>query len=136
MSVGAGLGVLMQDQGASTGPVAVPAGTGGGLFDGGSLAALFEVRDRIVPEFDAEIDRYANDLIERFRDLMPPAALDGSGDGLFVDGNPGGLTGLAGPDRDQRRGRPERRAARSGGCATASAPPPPAPRATARRCRR
>ena len=96
MSVGAGLGVLMQDHGASTGPVAVPAGTGGGLFDGGSLAALFEVRDRIVPEFDGEIDRYANDLIERFRDLMPPAALDGSGDGLFVDGNPGGLTGLAG----------------------------------------
>ncbi len=91
MSVGAGLGALTQDQGAAGGPVAV-----GGLFDGGSLAALFEVRDRIVPEFDGEVDRYANDLIERFRDLMPANALDASGEGLFVDSGPGGLTGLAG----------------------------------------
>ena len=95
MSVGAGLGALMQDQGAAGGPVAV-APARGGLFDGGSLAALFEVRDRIVPEFDGEVDRYANDLIERFRDLMPANALDASGEGLFVDGGPGGLTGLAG----------------------------------------
>jgi flagellar hook-associated protein 1 FlgK len=50
-----------------------------------------------VPEFDGEMDRYALDLIERFRDLMPPAALDASGDGIFVDGGaPGPLTGLAG----------------------------------------
>jgi flagellar hook-associated protein 1 FlgK len=91
MSVGAGLGALMQDQGGAGGPVAVA-----GLFDGGSLAALFEVRDRMVPELDGEIDRYAEDLIERFRDLVPAGALDGSGDGLFVDGGAGGLTGLAG----------------------------------------
>ena len=96
LTLGAGLSGLTQDQGAAGGPVAVAAGTGSGLFDGGSLGALFEVRDRIVPEFDAEIDRYANDLIERFRDLMPAAALDASGEGLFVDGNPGALTGLAG----------------------------------------
>ena len=96
LTLGAGLGGLTQDQGAAGGPVAVAAGTGSGLFDGGSLGALFEVRDRIVPEFDAEIDRYANDLIERFRDLMPATALDAAGDGLFVDGNPGPLTGLAG----------------------------------------
>jgi flagellar hook-associated protein 1 FlgK len=49
-----------------------------------------------VPEFDAEMDSYAADLIERFRDLMPPAALDAAGDGLFVDSNPGPFTGLAG----------------------------------------
>src|SRR5690606_30903441 len=36
------------------------------------------------------------DLIARFRDLMPPAALDGAGDGIFVDAAPGVLTGLAG----------------------------------------
>ena len=96
MGVGTGLATLTQDQGASAGPVAVPTGTGGGQFDGGSLAALFEVRDRIVPEFDGEIDRYASDLIERFRDLMPAGALDASGEGVFVDANPGGLTGLAG----------------------------------------
>jgi flagellar hook-associated protein 1 FlgK len=96
LTIGAGLGGLMQEQGNITGPVAVPTGSGAGLFDGGSLAALFEVRDAIVPEFNAEIDRYTNDLIERFRDLMPPSALDVSGEGLFVDAVPGGLTGLAG----------------------------------------
>ncbi len=96
MSLGAPLGGLMQDTGASSGPVAVAAGSGSGLLDGGTLGALFEVRDTLVPEFDREMDRYANDLIERFRDLMPPTALDAAGDGLFVDGNPGALTGLAG----------------------------------------
>jgi flagellar hook-associated protein 1 FlgK len=65
-------------------------------MDGGSLGALFETRDRIVPEFDAEMDRYAQELIERFRDLMPAGALDGAGEGLFVDTDPGALTGLAG----------------------------------------
>jgi flagellar hook-associated protein 1 FlgK len=48
-----------------------------------------------VPEFDGDMDRYAADLIDRFRTLMPPAALDASGDGLFVDAAPGPLTGLA-----------------------------------------
>ena len=57
-------------------------GSGTGLLDGGTLGALFEVRDRIVPEVDAEMDRYANDLIERFRDLMPASALDASGEGF------------------------------------------------------
>ena len=108
LTLGAGLDGLTQDQGAAGGPVAVAAGTGSGLFDGGSLGALFEVRDRIVPEFDAEIDRYANDLIERFRDLMPAAALDASGEGLFVDGNPGAADRARRADRDQRRGRPGR----------------------------
>ena len=86
----------MQDQGAATGPVAVAAGTGGGLMDGGSLGALFEIRDAIVPEFDAEMDRYAQELIDRFRDLMPAGALDAAGDGLFVDSAPGAVIGLAG----------------------------------------
>lgn len=90
------LGALKQDQGATTGPTTIATATGSGLFDGGSLAALFEVRDRIVPEFDGDLDRYANDLIERFRDLMPTAALDASGEGLFVDSGAGTMTGLAG----------------------------------------
>jgi flagellar hook-associated protein 1 FlgK len=47
LTIGAGLGGLMQEQGNITGPVAVPTGSGAGLFDGGSLAALFEVRDAI-----------------------------------------------------------------------------------------
>ena len=96
MVLGAPLGGLMQDQGAISGPVALGAGSGTGLFDGGSLGALFEVRDSLVPEVDAEMDRYANDTIERFRDLMPATWLDASGEGLFVDGGTGGTTGLAG----------------------------------------
>ena len=86
----------MQDQGAATGRWRSRPGPAAGCSTAARSAALFEVRDRIVPEFDAEIDRYASDLIERFRDLMPAAARDASGDGLFVDGGPGGLTGLAG----------------------------------------
>jgi flagellar hook-associated protein 1 FlgK len=96
MTLGSPLGGLMQDQGAISGPVAIAAGSGNGLLDGGTLGALFEVRDKTVPEVDAEIDRYANDMIERFRDLMPATWLDASGEGLFVDGGTGGPTGLAG----------------------------------------
>ena len=94
LAIGAGLSGLSQDRGATSGPTAVTAGSGTGLFDGGSLGALFEVRDRIVPEFDAELDRYATDLIDRFESLMPAAALDAGGDGLFVDAGTG--VGVAG----------------------------------------
>ncbi len=96
MTLGSPLGGLMQDQGASTGPVAIAAGTGSGLLDGGSLGALFETRDRIVPEFDAEIDRYAAEIIDRFRAVPPAGSLDAALEGLFVDANPGGGAGLAG----------------------------------------
>lgn len=96
MTLGAPLGGLMQQQGAMGGPVVIPVGTGSGLMDGGSLAALFEVRDRIAPELNVEMDRYAADIIDRFQTLVPPAALDPEGNGLFVDSNPGAVTGLAG----------------------------------------
>jgi flagellar hook-associated protein 1 FlgK len=96
MTLGAPLGGLLQDQGAASGLVPIAAGSGTGLLDGGSLGALFEVRDQIVPEFDAEMDRYANDLIERFRDLPPATVLDASGEGLFVDPTGGPALGLAG----------------------------------------
>lgn len=92
LTLGAGLSGLAQDQGALSGPVAVGAGSGRGLFDGGSLGALFEIRDRIVPEFDAEIDRYARDLIDRFESAAP--SLDAAGAGLFVDAGTG--AGVAG----------------------------------------
>jgi flagellar hook-associated protein 1 FlgK len=90
MSLGSPLSGLAQDQNAIGGVVPISIGTGSasGLMDGGSLSALFELRDRVVPEFNGEIDRYAGDLIERFRDLMPPGALDGAGDGLFLDKAP------------------------------------------------
>lgn len=97
MSVGAGLSGLSQDVGALTGPVAVTAGTGAGLFDGGTLGALFELRDTIAPQVQSEMDGYAADLIDRFQTLMPASSLDLSGDGLFVDaGGTAATTGLSG----------------------------------------
>lgn len=96
MAVGAGLSGLAQDVGAMTGPVAVAAGTGGGLFDGGTLGALFELRDRIAPQVQGEVDAYAADLVDRFATLMPASSLDASGHGLFVDAGAGGQIGLAG----------------------------------------
>ena len=75
---------LSQDQNANSGLVALKVGTGTGPMDGGSLSALFQIRDTLVPGFTSEIDAFANDLMERFSDLMPTASLDGSGDGLFV----------------------------------------------------
>ncbi|MBP7003741.1 flagellar hook-associated protein FlgK [Amaricoccus sp.] len=95
MTLGAPLGGLMQDQGAA-GPTAVAAGTGTGAFDGGSLGALFEIRDKIVPGVDAEMDRYAAELIDRFQSLAAAGSLDASGDGLFVDAAGTGGVGLAG----------------------------------------
>lgn len=82
MGVGSPLGVLTQDQG---GLSRAPAG---GSMDGGSLSALFQIRDEIAPQFQAEIDRYATELIDRFRSLAP-AARDAAGNGLFVDGGTG-----------------------------------------------
>lgn len=76
---------LRQDRSAPGGPSWVPVGTGSGLFDGGSLSALFEVRDSLVPQFQAEIDVFAEEMISRFRAEVPAASLDANGDGLFVD---------------------------------------------------
>lgn len=96
MSLGAGLSGLGQDVGAPTGPVAVTAGTGAGLFDGGSLGALFELRDGLAPQVQREMDAYAADVIHRFQTLVPASARDAAGNGLFVDSGAGNQTGLAG----------------------------------------
>lgn len=90
------LSALKQDQGAFLGIATVTTGTGSGAMDGGSLSALFEVRDTQVPGLTAEVDTFANDLIERFRDLMPAASLDANGNGLFVDPAASGTAGLSG----------------------------------------
>lgn len=92
---------LAQDRGAPGGPEAIPMGTGAGLMDGGSLAALFEIRDRFGVAVSAELDLYAQDLLDRFRTpppagTIPPAMLDGAGEGLFVDPGAGPTLGLAG----------------------------------------
>lgn len=86
---------LTQRQGNQT--VSLDAGTGKGRLDGGSLGALFEVRDSLVPGVTAELDLYAADLIARFEELAPASALDAGGEGLFVDAaGTGAMAGLAG----------------------------------------
>jgi flagellar hook-associated protein 1 len=71
----------------------VPVNVANGLMDGGSLAALFEVRDRVAVEALAELDAFALDLMDRFRTdpPVPAGALDGLGRGLFFD--PAGTEG-------------------------------------------
>jgi flagellar hook-associated protein 1 len=91
---------LFQMRGGPDDPVPVPIGRGQGLMDGGSLSALFEVRDVIAVEMMGELDRYARDLIDRFA-LQPPdggmpaEALGPGGEGLFLDPGDGSLGGLA-----------------------------------------
>lgn len=66
-------------------------GSGAGMLDGGSLAATFEVRDVIAPEFNAQIDAVARDLVERFQDpAVDPTLLPGDA-GLFTDSGAGFL---------------------------------------------
>lgn len=95
LSVGAGtLSTLTLDGIDVTPSTVTPA-----VFDSGSLAALFEVRDVAVVETQTQIDALAEDLISRFSApgvepfiTVPPDA------GLFTDGGgaPTGAPGLAG----------------------------------------
>jgi len=60
-------------------------GTGSGQLEGGTLAAAFNVRDTLAPEFNARIDAVARDLVERFQSPGTDPTL-GIGDaGLFTD---------------------------------------------------
>lgn len=64
----------------------VPIGGGAGLFDGGSLSALFETRDMTVPSHNSQVDALARDLVERFQSTaVDPTLLPGDA-GLFTDG--------------------------------------------------
>ena len=56
-----------------------------GLLEGGSLAALFEVRDTIAPMASAQADAFARDLVERFQasGVDPTVAIGAAG--LFTD---------------------------------------------------
>ncbi len=67
-------------------PVAIGEGDGNGLFDGGSLAASFEVRDQIATEATAMLDGLAAGLITRVQDLPEDATLAIGDAGIFTDG--------------------------------------------------
>ena len=79
-------------------PVAI--GGGSGFFDGGSLGALFDLRDTDVPAVNAQMDALARDLIERFQDPAVDTSLAVGDAGLFTDAGaafaPAAELGLAG----------------------------------------
>ena len=60
-------------------------GTGSGQLEGGSLAAAFNVRDVLTPEFNARIDAVARDLVERFQSPGTDPTLAAGNAGLFTD---------------------------------------------------
>lgn len=55
--------------------------TDGGLMAGGSLAAAFEIRDKLAPQMQSDLDAFARNLIERFSD----SSLTSTPPGLFTD---------------------------------------------------
>jgi len=75
-------------------------GQGSGLMEGGTLAALFEIRDQIGPAASARADAFARDLIDRFQQTGLDPTLSTGEPGLFTDGgtafDPSLETGLAG----------------------------------------
>lgn len=64
-----------------------PVRTGtGSLFEGGSLAAAFDVRDDLIPSFIGGLDALAADLIQRTEDLPADTTVASGAAGLFTDG--------------------------------------------------
>lgn len=55
-------------------------------FAGGSLAALFEVRDETLPGFQAELDQLAAGLVTKFQNTAVDPSLGATDAGLFTDG--------------------------------------------------
>lgn len=63
-----------------------PVSTGGnGILSGGSLTALFEVRDELATTAQANLDVVARDLVERFQDPAVDPTLTATDAGLFTD---------------------------------------------------
>ena len=60
-------------------------GTGSGQLEGGTLAAAFNVRDVLTPEFNARIDAVALDILERFQNPTTDPSLTAGDAGLFTD---------------------------------------------------
>lgn len=80
-------------------PIPIGQGGDGGLLDGGSLSAAFEVRDVILPAFAADLDAFAADLITRTQGLVGDPTLGAGDAGLFTDAGaafaPSEVVGLA-----------------------------------------
>ncbi|MFT4792226.1 MAG: flagellar hook-associated protein 1 FlgK [Paracoccaceae bacterium] len=87
-------GVITQDMTIASGALSgitlngqdVEVGRGGGLLDGGALAANFQVRDVLAPAEGARIDAFAIDLAMRFQDTSVDPTLTAGDPGLFTIG--------------------------------------------------
>ena len=70
-----------------------------GILGGGSLGALFDIRDTLAPQAQTQLDAFARDLIERFSDPTLDPTLAPGAAGLFTDNglalNPANELGLA-----------------------------------------
>jgi len=75
-------------------------GDGVGRLDGGAIGAAFALRDRTLPEAQAELDRFAADLIARFQDTANDPTITTGSPGLLTDEggtlDPADIPGLAG----------------------------------------
>lgn len=60
-------------------------GGGGGLLDGGSLSAAFELRDGVLPGFADDLDGLAGDAILRVQGLAADPTIGAADPGLFTD---------------------------------------------------
>ncbi len=56
------------------------------MIGDGKLQALFDVRDRLAPEIQSELDAVARNLMERFEDSAVDPTLGVGDPGLFADG--------------------------------------------------
>ncbi|MDF2143058.1 flagellar hook-associated protein FlgK [Paenirhodobacter sp. CAU 1674] len=56
------------------------------VLGGGTLGALFAVRDELAPRVQSELDAFARDLIARFADPAVDPTLNSGDAGLFTDG--------------------------------------------------
>lgn len=67
------------------------------LFSGGDLEAAFEIRDKMAPELQSQIDALAMELSVRLSDPVVDGTLPAGAAGLFTDqGNPADMANLDG----------------------------------------
>lgn len=59
--------------------------SGNGVMSGGSLTALFEVRDELAPTAQANLDSFARNLVERFQSPAVDSTLGLLDAGIFTD---------------------------------------------------
>ena len=81
-------------------PMSVGAPDGSGMADGGSLGALFALRDTAMPQQADRLDALAEDLVQRFQDPATDTTRAPGEAGLFTDDGaayaPADRAGLAG----------------------------------------